>query len=56
MSEREGTMWTYDILSRIFLLTPAKTVGTGEGGRRGRGAGRGGDKLDLMHLRVSASL
>ena len=40
----------------IFLLTPAKTVGAGEGGRRGRGGGRGGDKLDLMHLRVSASL
>lgn len=35
MSEREGTMWTYDILSRIFLLTPAKTVGTGEGGEAG---------------------
>jgi len=41
LSEREGTMWTYDILSRIFLLTPAKTVGTGEGGGGG-GEGEAG--------------
>lgn len=41
LSEREGTMGAYDILGRIFFLSPTKTVG---------------DKSHLMHLRLSASL